>query len=386
MKLFKYIWRNASRNKIRSLLTILSVGFSLAMMTVLYGYLAMQDVWKDQAEQHHRIVVMNVQGFAGKVPIAYVERVADSDGVKAAVPYAWYGGMYKDEKMPFAQFATDPEQVFEVWDEYYIDPAEEQAFKDNRQACVIDRRMAERRGWKIGDRIPLKGTFYQYDLDLEVVGFFDAPQPTESLWFNWKYLDEGLRQGGHEDDSGNAGTVFAKAESAGVIPELAKGIDDRFASSDHPTRTQTEAAFAQMFTDMLGNVQLYIRNIGLAVMFSLTLVAANAMAMSLRERTTEIAVLKAIGFPRSRVLSMVLGESCLIAAIGGLAGMAVGAGFLQLLHMGAVQFFPYSFMDMAGPWILWILGVAVGIGFVSGIVPAVRAARLSVVDGLRRVI
>jgi putative ABC transport system permease protein len=386
MKLFKYIWRNASRNKMRSLLTVLSVGFSLALMTVLYGYLAMQDVWKDQAEQHHRIVVLNVQGFAGAVPIAYVDRVRQLEGITAAVPYAWFGGLYEDEKMPFAQFATDADAVFDVWDEFHIEPDELAAFKENRRGCVVDRRMAEHRGWKVGERIRLKGDIYHYDLDLEVVGFFDAPQPTESLWFHWKYLDEGLRAAGLEAQAGNAGTIFAKAESAAVIPGLAKAIDDRFASSDNPTRTQTEAAFAQMFTDMLGNVQAYIRNIGLAVLFSLTLVAGNAMAMSLRERTTEIAVLKAIGFPRSRVLSMVLGESCFIAGVGGVAGIAVGAVFLELIHIAMPSFFPFSMVDMAGPWLLWILATGIGIGLVSGIVPAIRAARLSVVDGLRRVI
>lgn len=386
MQLFKYIWRNATRNKLRSSLTILSVGFSLALMTVLYGYLAMQSLWKETAEQHHRIVVLNVQGFAGEVPIAYVDRVRQMDGVQAAVPYAWFGGLYKDERMPFAQFATDPKEVFNVWDEFEIAPNELEAFQSNRRACVIDRRMAEHRGWKVGEKIPLQGTFYPVTLELECVGLFDAPQPTESLWFNWTYLDELLRQSGNEESSGNAGTIFAKCESASVIPNLCAAIDDRFASSDNPTRTQTEGAFAQMFTDMLGNIQAYIRNIGLAVMFSLTLVAANAMAMSLRERTTEIAVLKAIGFPKGRVLSMILGESCFIAGIGGFVGLAFGALFLESLHQMSRQFFPLGIGDMAGPWMGLIIVIAGGIGLASGIVPAIRASRLSVIDGLRRVV
>ena len=385
MKLLQYIWRNATRNKLRSSLTILSIGFSLALMTVLYGYLAMQDVWQKDAKVYNRIVVMNKQGFSGKLPIAYVERVRQAEGVKAAVPYAWFGGMYKDEKMPFAQFATDPREVFNVWSEFKIDPEQLAAWQKNRRGCVIDRRFAEKRGWKIGEQIPLKGTYYPYDLELELVGIFDTPKPVDSLWFHWDYLEEGLKQTNALQQAGNAGTIFAKAESADVIPALAQSIDDRYASSDNPTRTQTEAAFAQMFSDMMGNIQAYIRNIGLAVMFSLTLVAANAMAMSMRERTTEVAVLKAIGFPKSRVLKMILGESCLIAAFGGVIGLAVGGGFLQLMHTGSPQFFPFSLADMAGPWMLWIIAIAVGIGLISGIVPAIRAAQLSVVDGLRRV-
>jgi putative ABC transport system permease protein len=386
MKLFKYIWRNATRNRLRSMLTILSVGFSLALMTVLYGYLAMQSAWRDEAEQHHRIVVLNVQGFAGQLPIAYVDRVRQLDGVEAAVPYAWFGGLYKEETIPFAQFGTDPAQVFQVWDEFSIAPDELEAFQSNRRACVIDRRMAEHKGWTLGEKIPLRGTFYPVTLELECVGFFDAPQPTESLWFNWTYLDESLKQANYEAQSGNAGTIFAKASSLSVIPGLCAAIDDRFASSDNPTRTQTEGAFAQMFTDMMGNIQAYIRNIGLAVMFSLTLVAANAMAMSLRERTTEIAVLKAIGFPKGRVLGMVLGESCFISAVGGIVGLAVGSMFMEGLHRLARQFFPLGIRDMAGPWMGLIIAIAIGIGLASGLVPAIRAARLSVIDGLRRVI
>jgi putative ABC transport system permease protein len=385
VKLLKYIWRNATRNKLRTLLTILSVGFSLALMTVLYGYLAMQDVWAKDAKVYNRIVVMNKQGFSGKVPIAYLDRVRRLDGIKAAVPYQWYGGTYKDERTMFAQFGTDSKEVFNVWAEFNIAPEELKAWQQNRRGCVVDRRLAEEQHWKIGDKIPLKGTYYPFNLDLELVGLFDAPKPTGTLWFHWDYLDEGLKREFAGQHSGNAAMIFAKGESASVLAPLCQSIDDRFASSDNPTRTQTEAAFAQMFSAMLGNVQAYIRNISLAVMFSLTLVAGNAMAMSMRERTTEIAVLKAIGFPRSRVLQMVLGEACVIAGFGGLAGLAVGGGFLQLIHKGMPQMFPFSIIDMAGTWMLWIVGIAAGIGFVSGIVPAVRAAQLSVVDGLRRV-
>lgn len=386
MKLFKYIWRNATRNKLRSMLTVLSVGFSLALMTVLYGYLAMQEIWGKEALKHNRIVVMNVQGFAGQVPIAYVDRVAGMKGVKAAVPYSWFGGTYQDERMTFAQFATDPKHAFEVWDEFTIDPEQLKAWQSNRRGCVIDRRLAERRKWEIGEKITLQGTYYPYNLELELVGMFSAPQPTESLWFNWEYLDEGLKAEHAGQGAGNAGTIFAKAESSGLIPNLCKAIDDRFASSDNPTRTQTEAAFAQMFADMLGDIQTYILFIGLAVTFSLTLVAAATMAMSLRERTTEIAVLKAIGFPRSRVLNMVLGESCFIAGTGGLVGLGVGGLFLQLLHQASPQFFPFAITDMAGLWMLYIVIVSVGIGLLSGIVPAIIAAQLSVIDGLRRVV
>jgi len=354
-------------------------------MTVLYGYLAMQDQWGNEAQKHHRIVVMSTQGFSGSLPIAYVERVRALPDIVAAVPYAWYGGTYKEQQMAFAQFGTDPKFAFDVWSEYKIDPEQLKAFQEDRQGCVADRRLADRMGWKLGERIPLKGTFNEFDLDLKLVGVFDAPQNTDSLWFNWSYLDEGLRSSSSRG-SGNSGTIFAKTANANAMATISKSIDDRFASSDNPTRTQTESAFAQMFTDMLGNIQAYIFYIGMAVVFSLTLVAASAMAMSMRERTTEIAVLKAIGFSRGRVLWLVLGEACGIAILGGFLGVGMGCLCLQVLHGASPQFFPFSVVEMAGKWLILLMAAAAAIGVVSGIVPAIRASQLSVIDGLRRVV
>jgi len=386
MYILKYIWRNVCRNRLRAALTILSIGFSLALLTVLLGYMAMQSVWRDEAKQYHRLVVMNVQGFAGAVPIAYVDRIRSMEGIRAAVPYAWFGGNYKEEtQVSFAQFATDPQHVLQVWEEFRVQPEVLRAWDENRRGCVSDRRLAARRGWKVGEKIPLQGTFYPVQLELELVGTFDSPQDTDSLWFDWKYLDESLRAIS-APGSGNAGTIFAKTSSAEVMPRLAQEIDERFVSSEYPTRTQTEAAFAQMFTDMLGNIQDYIRNIGLAVVFSLSLVAGNTMAMSVRERTTEIAVLKGIGFPRARIVSMVLGESCGIALVGGGLGILAGCGCLELLHQALHKFFPVSIRDLFGPWVLVLLAASAGIGIASGLVPAVRAGRLPIVNGLRKVL
>jgi len=384
MHTLKYIWRNMRRNAVRSLLTVMSVGFSLALMTVLYGFLASQDSYRDAASQASRVVVMNIQGFSGRLPISALDDVRGMDHVAAAVPLSWYGGSYQDEQMPFAQFATDPEQLFAVWPEYSLPAEQLEAWKQNRQGCVIDRRIAERRGWKVGDRIPLKGNLYPFDLDLEICGIFDSPKNTDSVYFHWSYLNEGLRQQNFAVLD-NAGTIFLRVDESPQIPAVIAGVDDRFGSSDTPTRSQTEAAFAQMFVDMLGNVQVLIRNIGLAVVFSLSLVTANSMAMAMRERVTEIAVLKAIGFSRGRILRMVLGEACLTSISGGVLGTAIGCFFLQGMNQILPQFFPFTVSEMLGPWVSYGLLAAIFLGFVSGIVPAVRAARMSVVDGLRRV-
>ncbi len=384
MKLFVYIYRNMLRNKLRSMLTVLSVGFSLAMMTVLYGFKASQETWKNDASQGNRIVVMNVQGFSGRVPIAMVDDIRATEGVSAAVPYSWFGGQLGEETMPFAQFATDPEYVFNVWPDLKLSEEQLKAFKSTRQGCVVDKRIAEKRGWKIGERIQLKGTFYPVNLDLELVGIFDSPKNTDSLWFNWTYLDESLKALNSEA-SGNSGTIFARIKSTPEIPEVIKRIDDRSQSSDTPTRSQTEAAFAQMFIDMLGDIQFFILAVTLLVVICLSLIAANSMAMAMRERTTEIAVLKAIGFSRQRVLSMVLGESFLISFLGGVFGVSLGCLLLHAFHNAAPQQFPFTISEMMGPWLSYGFLVAGFIGIISGLIPAFNASRISVIDGLRRV-
>jgi putative ABC transport system permease protein len=386
MKLLTYIWRNVTRNKLRSGLTILSVGFSLALMTILYGYLAMQTVTQAEAEKHNRLVVLNKLGFASVIPIAYVDRVNQLERVAAATPFSWFGGNYKSEQVPFAQFAVEPQRVFDVFDEYTISPDQIAEFKRDRQACVADQRLADQMGWQIGDRIPLEGTIYPCDLDLRLVGIYQAPSNTGSLWFNWNYLDEELKQ--TSGFSGNAGAIYAKCKVSDEVASVSEEIDAKFVNSENATRTRTEAAFQQLFADMLGDVQAYIRYISLAVVFALALVAATAMAMSMRERTTEVAVLKAIGFSKLRVLSLVLGESTMIAMIGGLLGILGGMTALYLLSLVpiAAMLFPVPVTSLAGPWLAGMILVAASIGFVSGIVPALAAARLSVVDGLRRVV
>lgn len=387
MKLLTYIWRNVTRNKLRSSLTVLSVAFSLALMTILYGYLAMQNVALAEAEKHDRLSVLNKSGFAAPIPIAHVERIRRMDGVRAATPFSWFGGNYKGQQMPFAQFGVDPEFAFDVLDEYQIPDEQVAAFKKDRQGCVADKTLSEQMGWKLGDKIPLEGTIYPYDLDLRLVGIYEAPSNTGSVLFNWNYLDEELKKAGPEFD-GNAGMVYVKCKVSDEVAIVSEEIDAQFANSENMTRTRTEAAFQKMFADMLGDVQSYIRYISLAVVFALGLVTATAMAMSMRERTTEVAVLKAIGFSKQRVLSLVLGESTMISVIGGLLGIAGGLGVLHLLTKVpiAAQLFPVPVASLAGPWLAGMVFVAAAIGFVSGVVPAVMAAQLSVIDGLRRVV
>ncbi|TWT84374.1 Macrolide export ATP-binding/permease protein MacB [Planctomycetes bacterium CA13] len=387
MKLLLYIWRNVTRNKLRSGLTIMSVGFSLALMTILYGYLAMQDVVGQEADKYDRVVVLNKLGFASPLPIAHVGRVRALDSVASAMPFAWFGGNYENKQAMFAQFAVDPEVAFDIYGELEIAADQLEAFQSNRQGAVCSRALADQMGWGLGDRIPLQGVIYPIDLDLKLVGVFDAPGNSGSIWFDWKYLDEESKKSPFAFDPG-AGSIYVKCKDGDNVEAVCEEIDTMFGNSENSTRTRTEAAFARMFSEMLGDVQMYIRYISLAVVFSLALVAGTAMAMSMRERTTEVAVLKAIGFSKQRVLALVLGESTLIAMLGGLLGIAGGVGALALVASvpAAAMMFPVPVSGLVGAWMFGLVAVAAGIGFVSGLVPAVLASQLSVVDGLRRVV
>lgn len=383
MGYFKYVLRNLWRNKLRSALTALSVAICLAMMTVLYGFVKMQDALIPELAKHHRMIVMNKQGFADTMPIANLDYVRSMRGVAAAIPLSWYLGVYHDEKMPFSQLGTDARELFNVWEEFRIDREQLATWQNTRNGCVVDRGTATRRGWNIGEHVPLKGNNFEVDLDLVLCGVYDAPDFMQDLYFHWEYLNELLKDR-KSPKAGGTNILFVRAESEEAMDRLVAQIDQKYENSEHPTLTQSHQVFIRMFSKFVGNLQAYIQNIGMAVIFALTLVVANAMAMSMRERTTEIAVLKAIGFRGGLILLLVLSESVLISLIGGMAGVSAGNGLMALGHHQWPMYIPIG--SIALVVLASGVGVAAAIGLVSGIVPAIRASRLSVVDGLRRVV
>jgi len=398
MKYLTYIVRNARRNPVRSLLTVASTAICLFLMMILVSFFAISDEVNESTRIYNRIVTLNANGFAGYLPIKCISDVSQLDGVKAATPFAWYGGKYQDEIMPFAQFGVDPATVFEIIDEYKVPDDERKAFKETKDGCVIGRKLAIDKKVKVGDYIPLKGDAYPIDLNLKIVGIYDGPgdRDLRMCLFNWEYLDEGMKRfasqraagGGTSPTrlSGNAAMLFIKCKSADAMAGLCKRIDDMYRNSDYPTRTQTEEAFGKMFEEMLGDLKGMIWRIGIAVVFSLFCVAGNSMAMSMRERTSEVAILKAIGFGKTLILAMVLTEAVLVAGFGGLIGSMGSKALFAFFDISpyTAGFLPFFFV----PWSVALQGLAVSllIGLASGLYPALRAANLSVIDGLRRVI
>ncbi len=388
MKFLGYILRNARRNPVRSFLTIASIAVCLFLMMILASFLSINTEVSESVGIYNRIVAISSQGLAQPVPIARVREVAAMEGVIAATPFSWYGGKYNDEVMPFAQFGVDPETIFTIYDEFTIPPDQLKVFQEDKSGCVIGRKLAEDRDLKVGDRLPLEDGVYPYNLDLTIRGIYDGPtnRDLRMCMFRWDTLDEGLKADFNGVGSGNAGCIVAKCRTADLMPILCDKIDESYANSDTPTRTQTEEAFGKMFAEMFGDMRVFIQSVGLAVVFSLVCVAGNAMAMAMRERTTEVAVLKAIGFGRPLVLGLVLSEAVVVAGLGGLFG-AIGSKLLFDVWDIApytAGFLPFFYV----PWRTALLGLALalGIGFFSGLIPAARAAQLSVIDGLRKVV
>jgi putative ABC transport system permease protein len=316
------------------------------------------------------------------LPGFYREKIRAIPGVEAVIPVSWFGGIYKDNKPEnfFAQFATDPEEFFKVYSDFAMPADQISTWQHDRQGVIVDATLANKYGWKIGDRIVLKGNIYPVDLELYVRGIFHSNPDNQSVYFNAKYLEESVAF-----FKGTAGTFGVLADSPADVSKVAVAIDDMFHNSPQPTKAESEKAFGLEFVAMLGNVKAFILMICSAVLFATLLVSANTMAMSIRERTKEVAVLKTLGFTRQTVLALFVGESVAISLIGGLlgAGMAYAAVTAFKHSPQAGGFFANIAVTPA------IIGVAIlfagFVGFVSSVIPSYHASQINIVDGLRHI-
>ncbi len=388
MKFLGYILRNCRRNPIRTVLTVGSLSVSLFLSMVLISFVTVNAEVSKSTRGSGRIIMMSSQGFTQPVPIARLSELRENKSIIATSPLCWYGGKFRNEATMFAQFGVDPKDFFKIYDELNLPDDQLKAWASDPNGCVIGRKLAEDYKLNVGDPFPLQGDLYPYSLDLTVRGIYDGPSNRDLRMcvFNWWTLDEGLRNNFKGQMSGNAGAVIMKLKDDKLSASVNKELDDRYRNSDAPSRTQTEEAFTQMFAEMAGDFQWIIVGLGLAVGVSLICVSGNAMAMALRERTTEVAVLKAIGFGKGLVLFFVMAESILIAMMGGLFG-AIGCKVLfDYVDMSKFTggFIPFFYV----PWTTALGGLAVSvlIGIMAGFFPAIRAAQLSVVNGLRKVV
>ena len=381
MTLSRFVTKNAFRNKRRSILTVLSIAFSLLLLTL------MMTIWRafyldeGSAESAERLVVRHRVSLTFSLPGYYREKIRAIPGVVAVVPVSWFGGIYKDQKPEnfFAQFGTDPEEFFKVFRDIQMPGDQQTAWLRDRQGVIVDDTLAKKYGWKLGDRIVLQGTIYPVDLELYVRGIFHSSPDNKAVYFNTKYVEEAV-----SFFKGQAGTFSILAASPGDVSRIASTVDDMFRNSPQPTKSESEKAFGLEFVAMLGNVKAFILMICSAVVFATLLVSANTMAMSIRERTREVAVLKTLGFTRESVLGLFVSEAVALALAGGVIG--VGLAYLLIYTVThSPQFF--SFYNMKVTPGMWVLALFVSglVGLVSSLFPSYHASKVNIVDGLRHI-
>jgi putative ABC transport system permease protein len=379
MTLTRFVTKNTFRNLRRSILTVLSIGFSLLLLTLMMAIWRNFYMSKGTEESALRLVTRHKVSLAFTMPSFYREKIRAVPGVTGVVPENWFGGVYKDDKSGnfFAQFGTDPDEFFKVFKDWQIPEDQVKAWQMDRAGAVVDSKKAQDYGWKIGQKVVITGTIFPVNLELTIRGIFTAPRPTQSLYFNQKYVEEAVTY-----MKGQEGFYTILAESPEAVRTIGSSIDGMFRNSPQPTRTETEAAFQLGFLAMLGNVKTFILSICGAVVFAILLVSANTMAMSIRERTREVAVLKTLGFTRGTVLSLFVGEAIVLALVGGIGGSL----FAYLLGMGAGKAGGFAgALQVNGPTMLVAWIVAALVGFISAIIPSYNASRLGIVEGLRHI-
>jgi putative ABC transport system permease protein len=382
MTLGSFVVRNTFRNKRRSLLTMISIGFSLLLLTLMIAIWRTFYIDVGAADTAKRLITRDRVSLAFFLPSYYRDKIRSLPGVVAVVPETWFGGRYKDDRPEnfFSQFATDPDEYLKVASDKIIPPDQVLAWQRDRAGALVDVTLANKYGWKIGDKITLLGTIFSVNPELTIRGIYRRDPPQNALYFNTKYLEESV-----DWFKGQAGFYATQVAEPADVARVSSEIDNLFHNAPQPTKTESENAFQLSFVATLGNVKAFILGICGAVVFAILLVSANTMAMSVRSRTREVAVLKTLGFTRQRVLSLFVFEAVALAVSGGLLGILGAAGLIQwLTHSSIAIGIPLN-MKVSLPTMGLSLLVAATVGFMSGYIPAYGASRINIVEGLRHI-
>jgi putative ABC transport system permease protein len=382
MKYFGLLWANLKRKKLRTMLTLGSFVVALFLFALLA---IVKTAFSGGVEVAgaDRLVVINKTSIIQPLPLSYRDRLARTPGIKDVTFANWFGGVYQDPKNFIPEFAIDTETYRQMYPEFSVGDKEWQTFVNDRQGAIVGEKTAKKYNWKVGDRVPMKGTIYPGTWEFNIDGIYHGSKPqedTSQFWFHWKYLDESL--GASTGRRGQVGWYTVRIANPDDAANLIKTIDGMFSNSPYETKTDTEKAFAASWVKQMGNIEFLILTIGAVVFFTLLLVTGNTMAIAVRERTGELAVLKAVGFSDGFVMFLVLAESILLAAIGGGFGLLLGK-LLAANGDPTGGLLPIFFLPPRA--IVTGIVVALSVGLVAGIIPAINAMRLRVVDALRRV-
>ena len=380
MKYLPLLFANLLRRKVRTILTVGSFAVALFLFCLLVTIRSAL-VSGVEIAGVDRMLVINKVSLIQPLPIAYKDRVQRTAGVKEVSFANWFGGVYQDEKNFFAQFAIDHETWASMYPEFLVPDDQWKAFMADKQGAVIGKATADRYGFKVGDRVPLKGAIYPGDWEFNVRGIYTGKRPNDDLtqfWFRWDYLKEKAPPWAQNV----VGWYIVRSAPGADTVQVARAIDESFANSAWETRTQSEAAFMASFVEQMGNIGFLMAVIGTVVFFTLLLVTGNTMAISVRERTSELAVLKTVGYSDRAVLALVMGESLLLAILGG----ALGIGLAKAFTLGGDPTGGMLASFYLPPWGIGAgASLALAVGILAGLLPAVAAMRLQVVEALRRI-
>jgi putative ABC transport system permease protein len=382
MTLGSFITKNTFRNKRRSVLTVLSITFSLLLLTIMMTIWRGFYIDKGPPDSGLRLMTRHRVSLAFFLPGFYRNKIRSIPGVTHVVPMTFFGGKYKDDRPEnyFVQFGTDPSEYMEVAADKIIPPQQVRAWQEDRAGCIVDAELAKKHHWKIGDRIILSGAIFPANLELTVRGIFRIDPPNNSLYFNRAYLDEAVPW-----SKGQVGFYFTRVDSPDAVSRVAAAMDDAFRSSPEPTRSESEQAFRLSFIATLGNVKAFILSICAAVVFAILLVSANTMGMSVRERTREVAVLRTLGFTRQRILALFLGESVSLALAGGGLGVMTAAAWLHLIGKSSLGIGIPAATKVKFATMVVAMAVAGLVGLASALIPSYRASQRNIVEGLRHI-
>ena len=383
MKFLPLLWKNLFRRKVRTLFTLMSI----VVAFVLFSYLAAVRVAFSMGVEvagADRLMLIHKVSFIQLLPESYLTRIEAVEGVGEVTHATWFGGIYQDVNNFFAQLAVEPESWLSLYPEYVLTDAEHDAWLADRTGAIVGRQLADRFGWQVGDRVPLQGTIWRTKdgptWEFTIDGIYEGAETgtdTSQMFFHHEYLAEANSEG-----RGFVGWYVIRVDDPAQAVAIGAAIDNGFANSPYETKTSTEKAFVQSFASQVGNIGAIITAILFAVLFTILLVTANTMAQSIRERTNELAVMKTLGFTNNGILTFVLAESLLMAAVGGAIGLGLGH---LLIGRGDPTggFLPAFFVPprdlVVGSLLVVLLGVA------SGFLPALQATRLRIVDALRKV-
>jgi putative ABC transport system permease protein len=377
-----FVLKNSWRNRRRTSLTIVSISVSLCLLGVLmaiYYAFYFTDATPSQAL---RLVVRNKISLAVPMPLYYRDKIRQVSGVREVAPYQWFGGVYKDRresKNMFPRFAVEPDKILTIRGEMQVPEDQKKAFIQERTACMVGKALADKLNLHLGDHIPIQGDIFPVNLEFTLRAIYDAPENNEVLYFNLEYLDQALGA----KRWGQIGTFYILADSPESVPRIAKAVDDEFSNSPVQTKTESERAFQLGFLSFLGNVKMILLSICAAVTFTILLVSANTIAMSIRERVREVGVLKTLGFTRGTILTLILGEAVAIATIGGALGVVLASFLCRVVRQGPAFSDDLKHLAIQPPVVLTCLIVAATIGLVSAFIPAWNASRISIVEALR---